>query len=75
MVTQEKLNELLEELKADVARMRPTPIGMTLAADVFWADDPLPVACSHGNHGRCHQCDSNAFDAAMDYLHEDRGHD
>jgi len=43
MVTKERLDELLEELKADVARMKPTPLSMALATDVFWAIDPLPV--------------------------------
>jgi len=43
MVTKEELDLLLAGLKADVARMRPTPLSMALAADVFWAEDPLPV--------------------------------
>jgi len=86
MVTQEKLNELLAELKADVARMKPTPLSMAMATDVFWAADPLPVPssdldglCPHGESGgtcrRCYYESSNAFDAAMDAMHEDKGHD
>ena len=43
MVTKEELDLLLAGLKADVARMKPTPLAMAMATDVFWAEDPLPV--------------------------------
>ena len=41
-MTKQELDILLDELKSDVARMRPTPLTMAMATDVFWAVDPLP---------------------------------
>ena len=79
MVTKEELDLLLAGLKADVARMKPTPLSMAMATDVFWAVDPAPVACSHGDTtGKCRLCyyeSSTAFDEPMDDMHESRGHD
>ncbi len=64
MVTKEELDLLLAELCDDVARMKPTPLAMAMATDVFWAIDPAPVPSN-----------ANAFDEALDAMHEDRGHD
>ncbi len=66
-----EITKLMEQLASE----RPTPMG----ADVFWPEDPAPVACSHGDiTGKCRLCyyeSSNAFDAALDDMHESRGHD
>jgi len=78
MTIQDKLTEILNKLASE----RPTPMG----ADVFWPVDPMPVPtcdadglCPHGESGgtckTCYYESSNAFDAAMDDMHEDRGHD